>query len=158
MPKGVLSDSIIELVTYKSRNDYPKQLRRVEYYDEELKKNFVFFTNAMDITALEVTLLYKNRWSVELFFKWLKQHLKSKKFWGDSENAVRIQIYTAINSYCLVAIVHHQMKLDRTIYEALQILGISLTDTTPLQDLFNKSNFSVDKELDGFYEPTLFDF
>ena len=158
MPKGVLSDSIIELVTYKSRNDYPKQLRRVEYYDEDLKKNFVFLTNAMDITALEVALLYKNRWSVELFFKWLKQHLKIKKFWGDSENAVRIQIYTAIISYCLVAIVHHQMKLDRTIYETLQILGISLTDTTPLQDLFNKSNFSIDKELDGFYEPTLFDF
>jgi hypothetical protein len=158
MPKGVLSDSTIELLTYKSRNDYPKQLRRVEYYDEELKKNFVFLTNAMDITALEVALLYKNRWSVELFFKWLKQHLKIKKFWGDSENAVRIQIYTAIISYCLVAIVHHQMKLDRTIYETLQILGISLTDTTPLQDLFNKSNFSIDKELDGFYEPTLFDF
>ena len=111
----------------------------------------------MDITALEVAL-HKNRWSVELFFKWLKQHLKIKKFWGDSENAVRIQIYAAIISYCLVAIVHHQMKLDRTIYETLLILGISLTDTTPLQDLFNKSNFSIDKELDGFYEPTLFDF
>ena len=117
MPKGKLSDSIIELVTHQSRNDYPKQLRRVEYYDEELKKNFVFLTNALDITALEVALLYKNRWSVELFFKWLKQHLKVKKFCGDSENAVRIQIYTATISYCLVAIVHHQMKLDRTIYE-----------------------------------------
>ena len=154
----MLSDSIIELVTYKSRNDYPKQRRRVEYHDEELKKNFVFLTNAMDITVLEVDLLYKNRWSVELFFKWLKQHLKIKKSWGDSENAVRIQIYTAIISYCLVAIVHHQMKLDRTIYETLQILGISLTDTTSLQDLFNKSNFSIDKELDGVYEPNLFDF
>ena len=80
------------------------------------------------------------------------------KFCGDSENAVRIQIYTAIISYCLVAIVYHQMKLDRTIYEALQILGISLTDMTPLQDLFNKSNVSIDKKLDGFHEPTLFDF
>ena len=158
MPKGVLSDLITELVTYKSRNDYPKQLRRVEYYDEELKKNFVFLTNARYITGLEVALLYKNHWSVELFFKWLKQHLKIKKFWGDSENADRIQIYTAIISYCLVAIVHHQMKLDRTIYETLQILGISLTDTTPLQDLFNKSNFSIDKEHYGFNEPTLFDF
>lgn len=97
----------------QSRNDYPKQLRRIEYYDEELNKNFVFLTNAMDITAFQVALLYKNRWSVELFFKWLKQHLKIKKFSGDSENAVRIQIYTAIISYCLVAIVHHQMKLDK---------------------------------------------
>lgn len=158
MPKNVLSDSVIELTTYKSRNDYPEQLRRVEYYDEEQDRHFVFMTNAMDITALEVALLYKNRWSVELFFKWVKQHLKIKKFWGDSENAVQIQIYTAIISYCLVAIVHHKMKLETSVYNALQVLGISLTDTTPLADLFNKSNFSIDKELDGFYEPTLFDF
>ena len=158
MPKNVLSDSVIELTTYKSRNDYPEQLRRVEYYDEEQDRHFVFMTNAMDITALEVALLYKNRWSVELFFKWVKQHLKIKKFWGDSENAVRIQIYTAIISYCLVAIVHHKMKLETSVYNALQVLGISLTDTTPLADIFNKSNFNTDKELDGFYEPTLFDF
>ena len=157
MPKNVLSDSVVELTTYKSRNDYPEQLRRVEYYDEEQDRHFVFLTNAMDITALEVALLYKNRWSVELFFKWVKQHLKIKKFWGDSENAVRIQIYTAIISYCLVAIVHHKMKLETSVYNALQVLGISLTDTTPLDDLFNKSNLNIDKELDGFYEPTLFD-
>ena len=158
MPKNVLSDSIIEFTTYKSRNDYPAQLRRVEYYDVEQNRDLVFITNAMDITALEVALLYKNRWSVELFFKWVKQHLKIKKFWGDSENAVRIQIYTAIISYCLVAIVHHKMKLKISVYNTLQILGISLTDTTPLEDLFNKSNLNIDKELDGFYEPTLFDF
>ena len=109
--QNVMSDSIIEFTTYKSYNDYPAQLRRVEYYDEEQDRHFVFLTNAMDITALEVALLYKNRWSVELFFKWVKQHLKIKKFWGDSENAVRIQIYTAISSYCLVVIVHHRMKL-----------------------------------------------
>ncbi len=90
-------------------------------------------------------------------FKWVKQHLKIKKFWGDSENAVRIQIYTAIISYCLVAIVHHKMKLKISVYNTLQVLGISLTDTTPLEDLFNKSNLNIDKELDGFYEPTLFD-
>lgn len=84
IPKGMLSDSIIELTTYKSKNDYPAQLRRVEYYDEEQDRYFVFLTNAMDITALEIALLYKNRWSVELFFKWVKQHLKIKKFWGDS--------------------------------------------------------------------------
>ena len=157
MPQNVLSDSTIELTTYKSHNDYPVQLRRVEYYDEEQDRYFVFLTNAMDITALEVALLYKNRWSVELFFKWVKQHLKIKKFWGDSENAVRIQIYTAIISYCLVAIVHHKMKLKMSVYNTLQVLGISLTDTTPLEDLFNKSNLNIDKELDGFYEPTLFD-
>ncbi len=157
MPKNVLSDSVVELITYKSSKDYPEHLRRVEYYDEEQDRHFVFLTNAMDITALEVALLYKNRWSVELFFKWVKQHLKIKKFWGDSENAVRIQIYTAIISYCLVAIVHHKMKLKMSVYNTLQVLGISLTDTTPLEDLFNKSNLNIDKELDGFDEPTLFD-
>ena len=158
MPKNVLSDSIIEFTTYKSRNDYPAQLRRVEYFDVEQNRDLVLITNTMDITALEVALLYKNRWSVELFFKWVKLHLKIKKFWGDSENAVHIQIYTAIISYCLVAVVHHRMKLKISVYNALQILGISLTDTTPLEDLFNKSNLNIDKELDGFYEPTLFDF
>ena len=157
MPQNVLSDSIIELTTYKSHNDYPMQLRRVEYCDEEQDRHFVFLTNTMDITALEVALLYKNRWSVELFFKWGKQHLKIKKFWGDSENAVRIQMYTAIISYCLVAVVHHKLKLQMSVYNTLQVLGISLTDTTPLEDLFNKSNLNIDKELDGFYEPTLFD-
>ena len=139
MPKNVLSDSIIELTTYKSRNDYPEPLRRVEYYDEEQDRYFVFLTNAMDITALEVALLYKNRWSVELFFKWMKQHLKIKKFWGDSENAVRIQIYTAIISYCMVAIVHHKMQLKMSVYNTLQVLGISLTDTTPLEALKTSS-------------------
>lgn len=79
--------------------------------------------------------LYKNRWLVELFFKWLKQHLKIKKFWGTSENAVKIQIHVAIITYCLVAIVHHDMKLNRSLYEILQILGISLTDKTTLQEL-----------------------
>ena len=111
----------------------------------------------MEISSLDVALLYKNRWPVELFFKWLKQHLKIKKFWGDSENAVQIQIYSAIIAYCLVAIVQHKLNLDRSVYEVLQVLGNSLTDTTPLKDLFNKSNFNIDKELDGFYEPTLFD-
>ena len=130
----------------------------VEYYDAEEKRIFTYLTNSNKISASRVAELYKNRWLVELFFKWLKQHLKIKKFWGDSENAVRIQFYTAIISYCLVAIVHHKMKLKMSVYNTLQVLGISLTDTTPLEDLFNKSNINIDKELDGFYEPTLFDF
>src|SRR5690606_40043722 len=83
----------------------------------------VFLTNAFHISALQVAELYKNRWQVELFFKWLKQHLKIKKFWGTTENAVRIQIYTAICTYCLIAIVQHDMKLNRSTYEILQILS-----------------------------------
>lgn len=105
---------------YKSSKDYPIKIRKVEYWDEEQNRKFVFLTNAFDLTSLQVALLYKNRWQVELFFKWLKQHLKIKKFWGTTENAVRIQIYCAIISYCLVAIVQHDMKLDRSVYEVLR--------------------------------------
>ena len=98
------------------------------------------------LSALQVANLYKYRWQVELFFKWLKQHLKIKKFWGTSENAVRIQIYCAICAYCLVAIVQHDMKLERSTYEVLQIIGASLTDTSHLVGLFDKTesqNFNV---------------
>ena len=108
--------------------------------------------------ALQVAELYKNRWQVELFFKWLKQHLKIKKFWGTTENAVRVQIYSAICTYCLVAIVQHDMHLDRSTYEILQILSISLTDKTLLRDLFDKTKFQNDKERFGPNGPSLFNF
>ena len=96
--------------------------------------------------------------TVELFFKWLKQHLKIKKFWGTTENAVRIQIYAAICTYCLVAIVQHDMQLDRSTYEVLHVLSISLTDKTSLRDLFNKTKFQNDKDRFGLNEPSLFNF
>lgn len=95
---------------------------------------------------------------VELFFKWLKQHLKIKKFWGTAENAVRIQIYVAICTYCLVVIVQHDMQLDRSTHETLQILSISLTDKTHLKDLFNKTIFQYDKERCDLNGPGLFNF
>jgi hypothetical protein len=101
---------------------------------------------------------HKNRWSVELFFKWLKQHLKIKKFWGKSENAVHIQIYCVIITYCLVAIMQHDMQLERSIDETLQILGISLTDKTHLRDLFDKKNINDINELYGSSEPNLFNY
>jgi transposase len=145
------------LAIYKSSKDYPAQIRKVCYWDEEQKRKFTFLTNAMELSPLQVAELYKNRWQIELFFKWLKQHLKIKKFWGDTENAVRIQIYAAIIAYCLVAIIQHDLKLDRTTYEVLQILSISLTDKTCLRDLFNKTNFKNDKER-GYSEPNLFNF
>ncbi len=96
----------------------------MRFWDEEDEREFIYLTNAKHIPALQVAELYKNRWQVELFFKWLKQHLKIKKFWGTSENAVKIQVYSAIIAYCLVAIMQHDMKLDRSTYEVLQILGI----------------------------------
>ena len=146
MPKNILTDAEIELTVYKSRKDYPENLRLVRYYDEEQDREFMFLTNAMDLTAQQIADLYKNRWQIELFFKWLKQHLKIKKFWGTTENAVRIQISAAITAYCLVAIVQHDMKLKRSTYEVLQILSMSLTDKTPLRELFDKTYSNDVKE------------
>ena len=157
MPKNILSDAEIELTVYNSRKDYPDNLRLVRYYDEEQDREFMFLTNAMDLTAQQIADLYKNRWQIELFFKWLKQHLKIKKFWGTTENAVRIQIAAAITAYCLVAIVQHDMKLKRSIYEVLQILSISLTDKTPLRELFDKTYSNDVKEQFGPLIPGLFD-
>lgn len=158
LPENVRSDSIIKLTVYKSAKDYPVTLRRVVYWDDEQKREFVFLSNATHITSLQVADLYKNRWQVELFFKWLKQHLKIKKFWGTTENAVRIQIYCAIIAYCLVAIVQKDMQLERSTYEVLQILGISLTDKTHLRDLLNKTKSQNVKELFRPDGPNLFDF
>ena len=158
LPKNVLSDVTIELTGFYPKQYYPEQLRLVKFWDEEQKREFVFLTNAIHISALQVAELYKNRWQVELFFKWLKQHLKIKKFWGITENAVRIQIYVAICTYCLVAIVQKNMQLDRSTYEVLQILSISLTDKTFLRELFSKTKFQNDKELFRLNEPSLFDF
>ena len=157
MPKNILSDAEIELTVYNSRKDYPDNLRLVRYYDEEQDREFMFLTNAMDLTAQQIADLYKNRWQIELFFKWLKQHLKIKKFWGTTENAVRIQIAAAITAYCLVAIVQHDMKLKRSTYEVLQILSISLTNKTPLRELFDKTYSNDVKEQFGPLIPGLFD-
>ncbi len=101
----------------------------------------------MKVTADDVALLYKKRWQVELFFKWVKQHLKIKSFWGTSENAVKIQIYCAISAFCLVSIVADKLKLERSTYEILQVLGISLLDKTPINELFINIDNSNVKEL-----------
>ena len=158
MPKNVLSDATIKLTGFYPKQYYPEYLRLVRYWDEEQKRELVFLTNAMHISALQVAELYKNRWQVELFFKWLKQHLKIKKFWGTTENAVRIQIYVAMCTYCLVAIVQKDMQLDRSTYEVLQILSISLTDKTHIRDLFDRTKFQNDKERFRLNEPNLFNF
>lgn len=146
MPKNILTDAEVKLTGYLSEKKYPETFRLIRFYDEEDDREFTFLTNAKHITANDVANLYKKRWLVELFFKWLKQHLKIKRFWGTTENAVRIQISVAIITYCLVAIVQHDMKLNRSTYEVLQILSISLTDKTHLSILFDKTNFNDVKE------------
>ena len=151
------TDSEILLADYITSKKYKEKLRLVKFYDEKEGREFAFLTNAFHLSALQVANLYKNRWQIELFFKWLKQHLKIKKFWGTTENAVRIQISAAITAYCLVAIVQHDMHLERSTYEVLQILSISLTDKTHLRDLFDKTNFNDVKDQFGPLIPGLFD-
>ena len=156
LPSGVLSDAIGYMDGQLTMSKYPEKIRRIIYLDSESDRKFIFFTNALDINSLKVAELYHNRWQIELFFKWLKQHLKIKKFWGETENAVRIQIYTAITTYCMIAIVQKKMSIERSIYEMLQLVSISLTETICLKDLFAKPNCNIVKELDGSTEPTLF--
>ncbi len=144
---GVMCDQIGKLTGFYSSKEYPLKIRRVKYFDEETNRVFVYLTNNMNITAPEVALLYKNRWQVELFFKWIKQHLKIKAFWGTTENAVRIQVYSAIIAYCMVSIVGKDWKLDRSTYEILQVLGISLLDKTPVKELFTSLEYKDVKEL-----------
>ena len=157
LPKNVLTDAEIVLAEEPSFKKYPEKLRLVRYHDDGQDRDFAFLTNAFHLSALEVANLYKNRWQIELFHKWLKQHLKIKRFWGTTENTVRIQISVAIITYCLVAIVQHDLRIERSTYEVLQILSISLTDKTPLRDLFSKTNINdVKEQLDPLI-PGLFD-
>ena len=143
---GIRCDQIGKLSGFYVSKQYPDKLRKIKFYDQETDRTFVFLTNNFELSAEEVAFLYKNRWKVELFFKWIKQHLKIKAFWGTSENAVRIQIYSAIIAYCLVDIVGINLKIERSTYEILQVLGISLLDKTPVKELLTKMNYNDVKE------------
>lgn len=158
LENNVLSDSGIRFAGYYKKDDYPEPLRLIKYWDEENQREFTFLTNNFDLTALQVAELYHQRWQIELFFKWLKQHLKIKHFYGTSLNAVKIQVYIAIITFCLVAIVKHDMKLELTTYEVLHVLSVSLTSKTHLRDLLDKTNFQNDKERSNSGELLLFNF
>ena len=146
--KGIKCDQTVRLNNYYAAKDYPENLRRISYKDTETGNSLNFVTNNFEITALEVALLYKYRWQIELFFKWIKQHLKVKSFWGYSENAVKIQIYTAIIAYVTVAIMKEQLKLKHSNYEILQILSITLLNKTPVNQLFEAHCLQDVKELE----------
>ena len=155
---NVLSDSKIQFIGPYKKDEYPDPLRLIKYWDEENKRKFTFLTNNFELTALEIAELYHQRWQIELFFKWLKQHLKIKHFYGTSFNAVKIQVYVAIITFCLVAILQHDMKLELTTYEVLHVLSVSLTTKMHLVDLLNKTNFQNDNERLDSSEPLLFNF
>lgn len=133
---GIICDQTIALTGTTSRKDYPEHLRRIRFKDPETGKTLVFLTNNFTVTAATICALYKARWQVELFFKWIKQHLRIKKFYGNSENAVKSQIWIAVSVYVLVAIVKKRLNLDASLYTLLQILSVTLFEKMPLQQAF----------------------
>lgn len=144
---GIRCDQTGTLKGYYSHKGYPEKIRRIKFYDEEQKRHLVFLTNSMHLKATEIASLYKHRWKVELFFKWMKQHLKITAFWGRSMNAVKTQVYIAVITYTLVAIIKQKLNSTYSTYEILQILGASLLDKTQLNQLLRK-NYNQDvKEL-----------
>jgi hypothetical protein len=136
--KGVQADQIIELHGYYACKDYPDRLRRVRYYDGEKKKRLIFLTNNFILPATTIAELFRCRWKIELFFKWIKQHLRIKAFYGTSENAVKTQIWIAISVYVLVAIVRKKLQLKGSLYTMLQILSVSLFLKTPLFQILSE--------------------
>jgi hypothetical protein len=144
---GVICDQAIALDGFYTRQDYPEHLRRVRFKDPESGKTLVFLTNQMTLPALTICALYKNRWQVELFFKWIKQHLRIKRFFGTSENAVKSQIWIAVAVYVLVAIVKKRLNLDASPYTLLQILSVTLFEKMPLQQAFPGNDSSSDSTM-----------
>lgn len=133
--ENVLRDQTVRFTGKRNSGNYPVPLRRIVFYAPDLGRTFTYYTNNFYLKGNEIALLYRYRWQVELFFKWIKQHLRVKSFWGESENAVRIQIHVAITTYCLVAIIEHDLKLGRPIVEVMRILGHSLLVKDPIHEL-----------------------
>jgi Domain of unknown function (DUF4372)/Transposase DDE domain len=144
---GIKVDQVIKLNNYYAAKDYPDKLRLIKFYDSESAMDLEFLSNNFELAATEIAMLYKYRWRIELFFKWIKQHLQIQSFWGTSENAVRIQVYTAIIAYCTVAIMKQSLKIDHTNYEILQILSLTLLSKTPVNQLFDANYQQNFKEL-----------
>ena len=143
-PTGVICDQTIALDGHYTSKSYPEHLRRVRYKDSESGKTLVFLTNQFGLPALTIAALYKNRWKVELFFKWIKQHLRIKCFYGTSENAVKTQIWIAVSVYVLVAIVKKQLKLETSLYTSLQVLSVSLFEKMPLYQALAVEEYKTD--------------
>lgn len=145
---GLRADKNIVLTVLKSKKLYPEKLRLVEFYDNKNDELLVFLTNNFEVSSLEVAYLYQNRWQIEVFFKWIKQNLIIKKFWGHTPNAVKIHLWSAICTYTIVAYIKHSLKSDLSVYEIIQILGVSVFDKTPMAELLTDSQFNQNvKEL-----------
>ena len=136
---GLICDQTVVLTVFYSQKGFPAPLRRIRFKDPESGKTLIFLTNNFTLPALTITQLYRCRWQVELFFKWIKQHLRIKAFFGTSENAVKLQIWIAVSVYVLVAIVKKRLKITASLYEILQILSLTMFEKTPLDPLLNRS-------------------
>jgi hypothetical protein len=136
--KGLRCDQTIKLTVKKSKSQYPEKLRRIKYFDKEKNILLVFLTNNFELDSLEIATLYKYRWQIEIFFRWIKQNLQIKTLWGHSMNAVQIHLWTAICTYLIVAYMKHQIRSPYSVYELMQILGISAFDKTLLNELVTK--------------------
>jgi hypothetical protein len=143
---GIIYDQIIMMNNFYASRDYPQRMRRIKFKDTETGKVLVFLTNNFNLTANEVAQLYKHRWKIELFFKWIKQHLKIKSFWGHSENAVKTQVWIAVSVYVLVAIAKKRFMLKQSLYEILQIISISIFEKMPINQLFQETQLQYFKE------------
>ena len=146
---GLRCDQTIALTAPKACKDYPQHLRRIKFYDAEHDRHLVFLTNNFDLPALTIAQLYRCRWQVELFFKWIKQHLRIKKFYGTTENAVKTQIWIAITVYVLVAIVKKRLNTEASLYTILQILSLTLFEKTPLDQLVKNMEPQIDTQQDN---------
>jgi IS4 transposase len=146
---GLICDQVIELTVFFSKQGYSERLRRIRFKDPETGKTLVFLTNHFGIPALTVCTLYKSRWQVELFFKWIKQHLRVKRFFGTSENAVKSQIWIAVATYVLVAIVRKQLNLDLSLHAMLQILSVTPFEKVSLLQLLTETALVHDNSNDG---------
>lgn len=153
---GIKCDQSVKPKLFYAAKNYPEKMRRIKYFDSETGKELVFLTNNFEFNATEIAQLYKHRWKIELFFKWIKQHLKIKSFWGYSSNAVKTQIWIAISTYVLIAIVKKKLHLKQSLYEILQIVSISIFDKTPINQLFSDTQLQYFKEL-NHNQLTMFD-
>lgn len=154
---GLRCDQIIKLKNFYAKKHYPEKLRRVKYYDSETDKNYVYLTNNFELEAKKIADLYKHRWQIELFFKWIKQHLHIEVFWGHSANAVKTQIYTAMCAFLIVALMKKQLKIKRNLYEILQILSVSQFEKTPIRTLVCDCQLQIFNE-QALKQACLFDF
>jgi hypothetical protein len=153
---GILCDQTILLDGYYSTQHYPEPLRRIRYFDTEQQRHFVFLTNNFQLPALSVAELYRCRWRIELFFKWIKQHLRIKAFYGTDENAVKTQIWIAVTTYLLVAIMKKELRLEHSMYEILQILSLTVLHRMPVLQAFSHLDFIATSNRPA-NQPTLFD-